>query len=153
MSFADAIKAILVADSGAGGVNTLLTGGIYTYSESGRLGPNRDATPSAFDSTTGLLKPCCVVKDRSAIPDGGASDDAQHLSSYRQVEELWFYDDGDAGYATIQAAMIRAFTLLHGQHVSYAQAHWAGNVIDQRDPALDYAAVSRSDFAIVALQS
>lgn len=152
MTFADAIVTLFEADTGAGGVATLLTGGIYTYDETGRLGVNRDNTPSAFNTTTGLLKPCCVVKDRAQIPDS-VSDDATQQSGYRQIVELWFYDDGDAGYATINSAMLRAYRLLHGQHVTYAQVHWAGDIPEQRDEDLDKACMARSDYEIRALKS
>ncbi len=153
MTFASAFKSVMTSDAGAGGANTLLTGGIYTFDETGRLGVNRDSTPSAFDGASGLLKPCCVVKDRAQIPDGGVNDDGTQATSYAQIVELWFYNDGDAGYTVIEQAVDRVYTLFHGKKVSFAQVHWAGNVNDQRDRDLDYAALSRSDFEVRAIQS
>lgn len=146
------IKAVLVADAGVGGVNTLLTGGIYTFDDTGRLGIGRLSTAAAFDSTSGLLKPCCVVKARDENPDQGVVDPAN--VSYRQVFELWFYDDGASTTATITAAISRAFTLLNEQMIGTDKnvLLWAGNFfVGQRDKSLDYAHVRRSDYAVRAL--
>lgn len=154
MTLVDDIASALEADSGAGGVATLLTGGVYTYGETGRLGINRDSTPTAFDGTTGLLKPCCVVKQRGQNLDNGITDDgAQHIS-YRQVVELWFYADGDNGFSTITSARDRAFTVLHGKMIGTGKAitRWAGNPIeDARDSELDYAAMLRADYDVRAV--
>jgi hypothetical protein len=150
----DDVATLLEADGGAGGVATLLTGGIYTYEETKRLGISRDNTPSAFNTTTGLLKPCCIVKARAQTADGGISDDPEQSVSYVQVLELWFYDDGDAGFSTIEAARDRAFVVLHGQTVGASNLipRWVGNpIIDARDAQLDYAAMLRTDYNVNGL--
>jgi hypothetical protein len=148
MTIADDIKAVLVADTGAGGVNTLLTGGIYTYEDTGRLGINRDSASSAFDSTTGLLKPCCVVKERSQIGDSGIRDVA--VASYREVVELWFYNDGNATYDTLESARDRAFLLLDGLMIGGDKRVplWMGNVLKDRDGALNNAVMLRADYDV-----
>lgn len=153
MNLESVIVAALKADTGAGGVATLLTGGVYSYVETGRLGVNRDGTPSAYD-TDGLLKPCAVVKARGAQPDGGADDDGLQVASYRQMVELWFYADGDAALTTIESAKKRAFTVLHGKMTGTGKniPHWAGDYLaGTRDPALDYALVLRSDYSVRGL--
>lgn len=149
---ADEIVTVLEADTGAGGVNTLCTGGIYTYDETGRLGIGRKSTADAFNSTTGLLKPCCVVKLRDQVVDGGIVDPSD--VSYRQVAELWFYDDGGTTTATIRSAVARAFAVLNEQTVGSSNQVllWAGTfLVGQRDEALDHAHVQRSDYAVRAL--
>lgn len=152
MTIVDNVVTALEADSGVGGVATLLTGGIYTYSETGRLGIDRDATPSAFNATTGLIKPCCVVKSRGLNPDNGVQDDATQNISGRQVIELWFYADGDAGFGTLFSARDRAFVVLHGKRIGSYVPRWAGNPIeDSRDAGLDYAAMMRADYEVRAV--
>lgn len=149
MSIEDDIKATLNGDTGAGGVKTLLTGGIYTYGETGRLGVSRVTTPDAFDATTGALKPCCVVKTRAQMPDGGARDVG--VASYRTVVELWFYDDTDASYATLRAARDRAFALLDETMIGTNKVipRWIGNIIENaRDEELNRALLLRADYDV-----
>lgn len=154
MTVVDDIAALLKADTGSGKVATLLTGGIYTFEETGKLGINRDSTPNAFSATTGQLKPCLVVKGRSQVPDNGIWDDATQDLSYRQIVELWFYDAGDAGYSTIRAARDRAFELLHGKTVGSSKLIPRLNshpVLEGRDTDLGHAAMCRSDYEIRGL--
>jgi hypothetical protein len=134
MSHASDAVAVLDADSGGSGVATLLTGGIYTFDETGRLGINRNNTPSAFDATTGLLKPCALVKDRGQVPDGGVADDGTQQVSYRQIVEVWLYDDGDATRTALDSAKARIFTLLAGKYIGGALFRWADNPLDDRAP-------------------
>lgn len=154
MTFADDLKTVLVADNVSGGVFTLLTGGIFTYPETGRNGITRLIASAPYNSTTGLLKPCCLIKGRDEVPDGGIDDDGTQAVSYRQVIELWFYDDGDTTYTTIEAARTRAKTLLHGKMIGSTKfiPHWAGNILNQqRDEALENALMIRADYAVRGL--
>jgi hypothetical protein len=151
MTFMDDIKTVLVADNGAGGVFTLLTGGILTYAETGRNGISRLIANSPYNSTTGILRPCCLVKGRDETADGWIDDDVTQVVSYRQVVELWFYDDGDAAYTILEAARTRAKVLLHGQMIGSTKfiPHWAGNILNQqRDEALENALLIRADYAV-----
>src|SRR5690348_14819186 len=134
MSHASDAAAVLDADTGAGGAATLLTGGIYTFDETGRLGINRDSTPNAFDTTSGLLKPCAIVKDRGRFPDGGVADDVTQRVSYRQLVEVWLYDDGDASKTVLDSARARIFTKLAGQYIGGALFRWADDPLDDRAP-------------------
>lgn len=148
----DAVKAKLVADAGAGGVKTLLTGGLFTFDETGRNGISRQSTAGAFDATTGVLKPCCVVKQRAMVPDGGARDVG--VASYRSVVELWFYDDSDATTDTIYSAAARAFAVLDDVMIGDTKwiPRWIGNPVhNERDRALDNALVMRSDYDVRGL--
>lgn len=153
MNVESVVLAALKADAGAGGFKTLLTGGVYAFVDTGRLGINRKGTPDAFDAD-GLLKPCAVVKARGAVPDGGADDDGAQVASYRQVVEIWLYADGDDALTTIEAAQKRAFTVLHGKMIGSDKviAHWAGNYFGgERDASLDFALVLRCDYAVRAM--
>lgn len=122
----DAIKAVLAADTGAGGVATLLTGGIYDWDETGRLGISRDntATADAFD-TNGKVKPCALLKTRSEQPDGPIDDPAP-AQSVREMLELYLYQDD--GYATIESAADRAWSLLHRGWVGSQQVRYTGAI-------------------------
>jgi hypothetical protein len=154
MTIVDDIVTLLEADNGVGGVATLLTGGIYTYNETGRLGISRKGTPGAYNTTTGIMKPCCVVKARGQNHDNGIWDDPAQSVSYRQVIELWFYDDGSAGFTAITSARNRAFTVIHGKMIGSSKliARWAGHPIeDARDQELDYAAMMRADYDVRGL--
>lgn len=148
MSHADAFVAVMEADAGAGGVNTLLTGGIYTYTETGRSGINRDSTPSAFDPTTRLLRPCAVVRDQEQTPDGGVADDRSQAVSYRQLVHIFLYQEGSATTSTLETVAARLHTLFAGQKVGGYQVHWAGTLNDQREPALERATLMRVTFAV-----
>ena len=69
MGFEDSIVAIYKADTGVGGVNTLLSGGIYTFAYIDRLGINYDNTPAVFASG-GLYKysKCsCAIRIDSGV--------------------------------------------------------------------------------------
>lgn len=146
-------RTILAADTGTGGVATLLTGGIYTYEQTGRLGINRNGTPSAFSTTTGLLKPCAVIKPRAKVPDGEIVSLGSQLASYRQVVEVWLYNDGDVGYTVIDQAVARVYKLLHAKRAGNRPVRWQ-NTIERppRDDTLNYACVARVDFLVIAIQ-
>lgn len=107
----DDIRAALEADTGAGGVATLLAGGIYDVAEAGRIGLSRDntATSGAYDAN-GKLRPCVFIRSRSEVPDL-VVDDPAPATSVRETVELWFYQDD--GFGTIEAAETRAFRILH----------------------------------------
>lgn len=151
MTFADSVAAVMKADTGAGGVATLLTGGIYTYTETGGFGISPTSTPSAFNAK-GILLPCAVVKDRDQVPDNGPKDDCTQVKSYRQVVEIWLYDDRAAGFAAITTVRSRVFVLLDGKRVSSCLFRWINNVLSKRDPVLKNAVFERADYETRALQ-
>ena len=108
MAIDDVVRTALMADAA---FVALLTGGVYTWNVTGKLFISRDnsATSTAFDAN-GVLKPCCMVKVRSATPTNTLSDPLP-LQGERLALEIWFYQDD--GYATIESAKQRAFVLLH----------------------------------------
>lgn len=154
MSFSDDIRTLLVADAGAGGVNTLLTGGIYTWVQTGRNGINRQSTPNVWVSATSpIIRPCAVVKDRAQVPDGGIRDDGTQATSYRQVVEIWLYDAGTSTASTLDTVAQRIYDLLHGQRVNNCLCRWVGSpVIDERVMALENARILRSDYQLTAVK-
>jgi hypothetical protein len=148
------VKTLLDADNGAGGVYTLLTGKIYTYEETGMLGIDRQSTPNAYDTATPKLKPCAVVKQRDPIPDGGIRSDHAQKVSYRQVIEIWLYNDGAAGFATLRTVKARLFVVLHGKQIvgsTKLAGFWIGGPDGLRDPNLDNACVVRADYVVRGL--
>lgn len=145
MSIADDCATVLKVDTGVGGVATLLTGGIYTFAETGELGISRDSTPLAYDGA--MLKPCCVIRARGQEGDGGARDAG--VASYRQVVEFWFYNDRSATYSTLETARSRVFALVDEKMIGTNKQilRWTGNPINEaQDPALDNARMIRADY-------
>lgn len=110
-----AVTAILAGDDA---LALLLTGGVYDWAALGRLGLSRDntLTGGAFDATTGLLKPCAVVRTRSMAPDGQIDSADGDATSLRETVETWLYQDD--GMDTIEAAAARVFALLHHQRAA-----------------------------------
>lgn len=147
MSALSSIKARLEADA------TLLataTGGIYDLTETGRLGVNRTNTPAAFDSA-GVIKPCLLLRLRSATPDGVLQDDSGQYQSVREAIEVYFYED--SGYTTIETMRSRCYALLHATQVTGAFAiRWAGDIRSSIDFDLN-ASVERSDYTVITRRS
>lgn len=147
MTIADDAKTTLSAVSA---ISTALTGGLYTYEDTKRLGINRDTVSSAFDSTTGLLKPCCVIKERGEMGDDGIRDIG--VASYRRVVEIWLYADGDSTYDTLETVQGLILTALDEQMIGSSKhiLRWFANPLKDKDPALDNALVMRSDYDLRA---
>lgn len=127
------------------------TGGIWDFAETKHTGINRTTTPTAFDSY-GIVKPCVLLKERSAIPDGSLMDDGNQYKSARIMLECWFYED--AGYSNIETMRDRVYALLNAQQLSGTfQVHWAGDIrTGFRDVDLD-AYVERSDYRVQVKKS
>ena len=147
MSALSSIKARLEADA------TLLataTGGIYDLAETGRLGINRTNTPSAFDSA-GVIKPCVLLRLRSATPDFVLQDDTSQYQSVRELIEVYYYED--SGYTAIETMRSRVYALLQATQVTGAFAiRWAGDIRSSIDFDLN-ASVERSDYSVVTKRS
>lgn len=146
MSYASAIKTLLAADAT---LTAALTGGIFVFSETRKLGINQVTTPSAF--TAGVLKPCALLKSRGETPYGGIADpDAQYIT-ISEVLEIWLYNSGDSdtSYASLQAARDRIYALLQNNRVAGAFEIRLANIIEGVSaPELDYAAVIRCDYQV-----
>lgn len=146
MSALAAAKAILEADA------TLLataTGGVWDYNETGRLGLNRELTPSAF--ADGIIKPTILLKSRSINPDYILADDANQYVSTREMLEAWLYQD--TGYSAIDTMKQRIHVLLHAKQLSGTfSCRWDGDLRPPRDTDLD-ANVDRVDYEIRSKRS
>lgn len=147
MASADTIKTLLAADATLAGY---LTGGFFTVANTGRLGINRDMASAPYDTGvggTGLLKPCLLIKTDSGTTDGGITDDTLQVMSMREIHRLWFYADGDAGYATIRLARARAYVLLHGKTLTGLFGfRWFNEITDGHEPTLENACFERDDY-------
>lgn len=150
MSNATATKTVLTGDGTFAGI---VTGGTYTFSEIGRAGLTNDNVPAAFDATTGILKPTCIVKSRTLVPTRDIHDEVTQESSFRATLELWFYDDGDADVSVIESAASRAYVLLHDKKVNNARAMWIYTTESEREPVLQNAIFLRLDFEFVGIRS
>lgn len=151
-TLAEYFKQLMTADTGAGGVATLLTGGIYTYEETGRLGISRLTTPEVWDDTTNKLRPCAIVKMGAQVPNRWLVDDDEQKASWTQTVEVFVYDDGDGDTAVLDAVAARLFVLFHGVRVNTWMTHWAFRVVGEREVALNHALMTRVDFTVNGVQ-
>jgi hypothetical protein len=141
MTTLTAAKALLEADA------TLLaiaTGGVWDWDETGRMGINRTNTAAAF--TSGIIKPCLLLKLRTSVPFGGIADDASRIVSARDMIEVWAYADN--AFTAITSMLDRVYTLLQGQRLSGGKCRFAGSFQPPRDQEMD-AFVQRDDYAVV----
>lgn len=138
-------KAILEADST---LLALATGGVWDWDETGRMGINRNNTAAAF--TSGIIKPCILLKLRTSVPFGGVADDSLKVVSAREMLEVWAYQDN--GYSTIKSMLDRVYADLQGQPLGGYVCRWALSIQPTRDMAMD-ANVERSDFEVIVMRS
>ena len=127
-----------------------LTGGLYKYGALGPDGVSRSETPSAFDSG-GFLKPCGLIRQRSAVNTGDLSDFDYKLISMREMVEIYLYQDRT--YSTIDSAKDWIIIKLTGATFSDSFEVELANVVDrQRDNgALQGASLIRLDFSVVTV--
>lgn len=117
------IAELLAADST---LMAILTGGVHAAREITRQG-----TPTAFDVNLELL-PCALVKTPTEAAFGPYDDSASEFA------HIYLYER--SGFASIDAALERIYTLLHQQKISGERVWeiiWANDIKDQEDPALD----------------
>lgn len=149
MSFSDNVKTIFQADS------TLLTYvqsvNIFTYNDTKRTGISLKDTPTTY-SSTGILQPCIVIKDRSQTPDDKIVSSYNQTRSTRHTLEVWFYNSGDIGYDVIENMRKRVYVLLAEQKINNSLCRLINNILSQRDPAMAQAAWERSDYVIYTFE-
>ena len=141
-------KAILEADTG--NLLLLATGGIWDWDETGRMGINRSNTLTTAAFTSGIIKPCIMLKLRSSVPFGDIADDPAQIVSARDMLEVWAYQH--AGYSTIKSMLARVYTLLQGKQLGGFVCRWAMSVEPLRDTDMD-ASVQRDDYSVIWLKS
>ncbi len=137
MTYAEQIVDLLLAEST---LVTLLTGGIYIFEDSGRKGINRTQLKEAFSSVTGLAKPMSVVYEMQETPTGEAIDAPSGFMSTVTPVAIWIYDDGDAGYGTIDAAYNIMYSTLNFARLTGAfQILWGSTPKNRRESLLSNA--------------
>lgn len=141
-------KTILEADSA--NLVLLATGGIYDWDETGRMGIGRNNAATAAAFTSGIIKPCLLLKLRTSVPFGGVADDSLKVVSTREMLEVWAYQD--SGYSTIKSMLDRVYALIQGERLGGYVCRWAMTLELLRDVEMD-ANVERSDFAVIVLKS
>ncbi len=107
------VKDIINADSTLTG---LLTGGIYTYDETGRLGISRQTTPSAFSGAT--IKPNLVIWNDGGSASFDIIQEYPFTASTTEIVQLRFRSSETNAITTLTSAMNRARQLLHGARLS-----------------------------------
>ena len=105
----------------------LLTGGLYAATEI-----SRQLTPNAFDANA-EIEPCGLVALEVETPVG------PHDTGSRAYFTVTFYER--VGFTTIDAALARAYAVLHRQKIGAATDHvWevrhADDSAEFQDPAL-----------------
>ena len=141
MTIAASVEAILTADAS---LVTLLTGGIYTYQETKRLGLNKTTVPAAYDAN-GFIKPCALVKQRSRVPTSAIKDAGTQTTSEAAVIEAFLYSDGND--TPPETAANRVYVLLHDQIIAGGYMQLINQIDDWRDETLDFANLIRLDFS------
>lgn len=147
MAYVDEIKLVL---SSHAPLALLLTGGIYTFAETGKEGVGPTGTPDAFSQ--GYLTPMCVIVERSEMPWGGIHDHFENTESTRKVVEIYYYNDADVGYNVIREARDMVYGLLHNALIGGLRTKWLSDVNDLRDEVLNNAAMIRSDYQGVRIR-
>lgn len=112
MSRESEIASLLAADAT---IASLLTGGIWTDQEIGVEGIRRgedSLTNSAFDPTTGILRPCAVVRERGINSYQAGRSHKGKVALLRQVVEIYYYEF--RGHDVIDPAKERAYYVLEG---------------------------------------
>ena len=136
MTIREVIQQTLAGDATLSG---LLSGGVHMATEI-----SRQLTPAAFDAN-GELQPCALVKLGSDTATG------PYTTSSRTTCTVYFYQR--TGYGVIDAALIRAYTLLN--QAKLESGVWicqhADDVLDQIDTALD-ASMALSRYSITRLR-
>jgi hypothetical protein len=151
MSIESAIVTLLQADTGAGGVATLLTGGIYSKQAIGKMGldVNNALTPTAYalSNQKYVLQPLLVVRVRSLVPTAQRSDVEEKIVGARGVAEFWFYDENL--YTTITSARDRAYAVLQYEtKASIGILRLDNRIEGLRAEELNDAALLRDDYSL-----
>lgn len=142
----NAVVAALTADTV---LMATLTGGVHPYEETGRNGFSQAAIAAAYD-THSILKPCAIVHIRSDNTWGGGHDPSGQYDSMRSVLEIYFYDDGDRTYASVETACNRVETLLHYQYVDGAgRCKRINKITESRETQLSNALYQQLDLQFV----
>ena len=148
MTYAESIATILQADTA---LMALLTGGVYVYEDAGRKGINRVELVKAFSEQTGIIKPMLIIYEAQDIPDHQAYNPVTHFQTTRVPIMMWIYDEGEQGYATIDAAYQLVYLDVDNKQIPLAfQAMYAGALKNKREPLLNDACYYQVNFNVEA---
>ncbi len=136
MSLDADVAAILAANTS---LSTVFTGGIVDYDQLGTLGLNRQGYPTAFDSTTGLLKPIIICRDRVANATFAMRGEQAQIESYLQAVEIALYCDRGTGYGILETAQHTIYGLLQDRNAGLVRLYRTQHTTNQREPLLDFA--------------
>lgn len=131
---------------------TTLTGGVYKKESTGIDGISRDTAASAFDGSTGFLRPCALVRQRAVVPDGVLRDMVAQKLTVREVVEVYLYEDRT--YTAIDTAKARIFTLLQGVQLTDSFELGLINIVPrirEMDGPLKNASMERLDFEVYSI--
>ncbi len=120
-------------------LETLLSGGIYNYPDTGRKGLTRLLSPKAFSEADGMLNPAAVVLQLKEISDGQIVNPTDGYNSTVTPINIWIYDKGttNVGYENIKLANDRIYLLLaYQQLTNMFQILYDGTIKDKREPDL-----------------
>ena len=146
MTLESDLQATLEADATLTG---LLTGGIYTREELGKMGLHQDnaVCVSAWMRINDLdtLQPCLVIRQRSETPTDARVDNNTQVVSVARVVEMYFYDA--SSFTTITTARDRVYQLLHAQGLSgVGRFALMGRLINLYDESVYDAALLRDEY-------
>lgn len=144
----DFAEAVYTALSGDATFTGLVTGGVYLRKQMKRKGLSRDSYPAAYSNNR--LLPVCIVRGRAQPPWGDIREGG--ALSVRQSVELWFHQDGDAGFTALENAADRAFTLLADRRLSGGIFTQYINQLGFFDPEQNNAASIRADYDAIGLR-
>lgn len=144
MSVQADIAAVLQAD---GTLMAILTGGVYLADEVGEI--SRQNTPGAFDADQ-ELRPCALISEGTELPRGPFEEAG--ATSVGTPVNVFFYQRH--GYASIAAAMERAFPLLNGGKIGSGtwRVEYENSLKNQADQALE-ASLGVLRFTVVRLRA
>lgn len=132
-----------------------LTGGVYKRESTGIEGITRQTAASAFDGSTGYLKPCALIAERATVPDGAVKDLMARVVSTRVVVEVYLLADNGAGYTALDTAADRVYTLLQGQQLTNSYEIELVNVVGrwrEEGGSLQNAIATRLDFLVPGIK-
>lgn len=123
------------------GLVAAFTGGIIAYDDMDGYGLTRTSYPAAFSTTSPVLKPLILVRERFKVTTGNVIDEEENARSFTQAVEIWFYNDRKAGYTVINAAETTARGLLNYSTLGGCRLERREVRVYDRDPDLEHACV------------
>lgn len=131
-----------------------LTGGVWKRETIGVEGLTRATAATAFDGTTGYLRPCALIAERATVPDGVVKDLMAQKVSTRTVVEVYLFNDAGAGYTALDTAAARIYVLLQGKQLANSAEIELVNVVGrwrEEGGSLKNAVATRYDFLVPAI--